>query len=219
MPEKFWNHKVEKQLLWNRSKRSKMGVSCRLLNTVQYKLVLRVRVHIWLAQSSESLDRKASSRGLLRRDGGNLLWQHSDANVTQLVFDRLFREKGRERGDIICRFVIMHQQAVLLPVKWDQVNGGVSRSWGRRNGEKKQREGAVFKDAAAMGKLPPAHGIDAVHLAQWEMTADYSAIPLSTSVLPHVLHSSQKHDLSIHRGRREGNGESDGYRRSEQERQ
>jgi len=57
--------------------------------------------------------------------------------------------------------VIMHQQAPLLPVKWDHVNGGgaetVKEGW---------RGCGVFKDAAAMGKLPPAHEIDSVHLAQ-----------------------------------------------------
>ncbi len=97
------------------------GKKHRLLNTVQYKLVLRVRVHIWSAQSSESLDCRASSHGLLRRDGGNLLWQHSDANVTQLLFDRLFRERGRERGDIICRFVIMqskHRRCLWSGFRW-----------------------------------------------------------------------------------------------------
>ena len=55
----------------------------------------------------------------------------------------------------------MHQQAPLLPVKWDHVNGGgaetVKEGW---------RGCGVFKDAAAMGKLPPAHEIDSVHLAQ-----------------------------------------------------
>lgn len=35
-----------------------------------------------------------------------------------------------------------------------------------------------------------------------EMTGNYSVVPLSTYVLPHVLHSPQKHDLSIHHGRR-----------------
>lgn len=60
---------------------------------VQNKLVPRLHVHIWSAQASASLDCTASSQRLLRRNRGNLLWQHSDANVTQLVFDRLFREE------------------------------------------------------------------------------------------------------------------------------
>lgn len=33
----------------------------------------------------------------------------------------------------------------------------------------------MFKDMEAIGKLPPAHGINSVHLAQGEMTDDYSA--------------------------------------------
>lgn len=98
----------------------------------------------------------------------------------------------------------MRQQALPLTVKWDHETGG--RAATGKEGWRERREGgrgrAVFKDAAAMGKLPPTHGIDAVHLAQWEMTADYSAIPLSTYVLPRVLHSLQKHDTAIHQGRR-----------------
>ena len=37
---------------------------------------------------------------------------------------------------------------------------------GGRDGEKDAGAGVVFKDVAAMGKLPPAHGMDSVHLAQ-----------------------------------------------------
>lgn len=71
-----------------------------------------------------------------------------------------------------------------------------------------------------MGKLPSTHGIDAVHLAQWEMTADYSAIPLSMSVLPHFSKKKQKKNcnLSIHQERKQGNRESDRHTGNEQER-
>lgn len=115
----------------------------------------------------------------------------------------------------------MHQQALALPVKWDGVNGGWAET-GREELREEMKGGDEFnelKDMAAMGELPPAHGIDTVHLAQWEMTADYSAIPLCTSVLPHVLRSSQKHNLSIYQRRREGNRESDRCKGSKQERQ
>lgn len=99
-----------------------------------------MRVHILSAQPSESLDRRASSHGLLRRHGGNLLWQHSDANVTQPLFDRLFREKGRQRGDIICRFVIMQQQA--LHCLWSGIRWmKQEQRLGSRDGEKEGRAG------------------------------------------------------------------------------
>lgn len=39
---------------------------------------------------------QSSSLCRLRRHEGKLLWQHSDANVTQLRFDRLFRGGGEE---------------------------------------------------------------------------------------------------------------------------
>lgn len=51
------------------------------------------------------------------------------------------------------------------------MNGGGAETGkeggGERRGERRGGRGrVVFKDAAAMGKLPPARGIDAVHLAQ-----------------------------------------------------
>lgn len=73
----------------------------------------------------------------------------------------------------------MYRQAVLFPVKWDWVDGGGGSRYreGETESEKRERRQVVFKDMEAMGKLPPAHGIDAVHLVQWEMKADHSAIP------------------------------------------
>lgn len=91
---------------------------------------------------------------------GESCFESHPANVTQLLFDRLFRG-GEEGGDIICRFVIMHQQALQLPVKWNQVNGG-----GAETGEENWRAGHVFKDTAVLRKLPPPLGINSVHLAQ-----------------------------------------------------
>lgn len=61
----------------------------------------------------------------------------------------------------------MHQQALLLMGERGRVNGGEAQAWeGEMARAKEGRRRVVFKDAAAMGKLPPAHGIDAVHLAQ-----------------------------------------------------
>lgn len=76
----------------------------------------------------------------------------------------------------------------------------------------------MFKDMEAIGKLPPAHGINSVHLAQGEMTDDYSAIPLSM-FYPLSSTACKKHNLSTPEGRRQGIRESDRYRSSGQARQ
>lgn len=75
----------------------------------------------------------------------------------------------------------------------------------------------MFKDMEAIGKVPPAHGINSVHLVQGEMTADYSAIPLS---MFYLLSSTacKKHNLSTPQGRRQAIRKSDGNRSSKQER-
>ena len=126
-----------------------------------------------------------------------------------------FREKGRE----VCRFVIMHQQAVLLSVKWDGRVGG-SSDWegGMADGKEGVGDYLCSKTRQQWGNcLLPTGSMQFIwHSEKWQLIIQ--PFPLSTSVLPRFIHSSQKHDLSIHQGRRVGNGESDRYRGSERER-
>lgn len=110
--------------------------------------------NIWSAQSSKSLDRRASPLTVLRRDWGNVLRQHSDANVTQLVLWQIIQRDGEGKR---WHYLQICDNAPACTATACEVGSG---EW---------RRGAT-------------HEIDAVHLAQREMTADYSAMPLSTSV-------------------------------------
>lgn len=135
-------HLRQKKLVWNLSvpENQTFKDGGKKTQIAEHRAILTgfkgARSHFF-SQPSKSLDRRASSHGLLRSDGGNLLWQHSDANVTQLLFDRLFREMGRQRGDIICRFVIMHQQELRClwsGIRWMEREQRLGSSDGEKEG-------------------------------------------------------------------------------------